>query len=322
MGNPWKDLKPSGGEGQSNVLRVDARHPWDLYWALGPGGQPQLACRLPENIAFPNPDEIPRVKAVEIRLAHLHPWRWCVVELQDRAFEDIFQALCGALVEAARMVPSIEGVMHVMVRHLARWQRMLSRTIAPGKMKFQEQIGLIGELVFLYNHIMEIIPIRESVASWVASQNHPQDFMLPGGSVVEVKCRQATAADIIHISSQWQLHQEALPLFLTVFTLAAGDRGQGFSLHSLVQDIRARLEKDIVVLDDLEVALVHRGYIDTPEEYDQRWWAICGIRCFSVDGNFPRLEPSSLPAGIIEVGYTISLPDCEPWSVGMEIVLT
>lgn len=322
MASPWKNMRPSAGSEHSNALRVDERHPWDLFWAVGPEGQPQLACRLPENTPFPDLNDIPRVKAVETRLARISPWSWCVIELQDRAFEDIFHALCRALVEATREVQSTSGVMPVLLRHIARWQRMLSRAAAPQKLALQEQIGLVGELLFLRSHVLAAIQLHDAIASWVSPQGHPQDFMLPGGSVVEVKCRQATAPDIVHISSQWQLHQDSLPLYLAVFTLANSDRANGFSLHSLVQELRGQLDRSITSLDEFEVALIARGYLDDPDEYDKRWWRTNGVRCFSVHGSFPRLGPGDLPAGIVKVDYTISLPDCESWAEGIDKIFS
>lgn len=319
--SPWKDLRPSAGPDHSTALRVDDRHPWDLFWAVGPERQPQLVCRLPEGTVLPGTDAVPRMKVIEVRLACLTPWCWCVVELQDRAFVDIFHALCRALVEATRNVTSPDGVMPLMLRHIARWQRMLVRESAPRRMTLQEQTGLVGELLFLRDHVLAAVQPRAAVASWVAPQDHPQDFMVPGNCIVEVKCRQATAPDVVHISSQWQLHQDEFPLFLVVIGLGAGEREKGLSLHSLVQGLRERLDRDIAALDDFEVALVQRGYLDDPEEYDQRWWVAGGVRCFGITGGFPRLEPASLPAGIVEVGYTISLPDCEPWAADLDMIL-
>jgi hypothetical protein len=320
MTSPWKNMNSSAGAEHSTALRVDASHPWDLFWAVGCDGQPQLACRLPEETAFPDPYDIPRVRAVDVRLARLSPWCWCVVELQDRAFEDIFHSLCRALVEATRPVQSADGVMPVLLRHIARWQRMLGKAAIPGRLTLQEQIGLVGELLFLRDHVLAEIPLHDAIATWVAPQGHPQDFMIPGGMAIEVKCRQATAPDMVHISSQWQLHQDVLQLYLTVFTLGQCDRDKGFSLHSLVQELRGRFDSSMTSRDEFEMALVERGYLDDPDEYDKRWWTGNGLRCFSVQGSFPRLEPDCLPAGVIEVSYTISLPECEPWAAGMDMI--
>ena len=321
MAGLWKNLKPSSGSEYSTTLRVDDRHPWDMFWALGPAGQPQLACRLPEETILPDPEDIPRLKAVEVRLVRLSPWCWCVIELQDRAFEDIFEALCRAVVRATREVQSVDGVIPVMLRHIGRWQRMLSRAATLGRLSLQEQVGLIGELLYLRDQALPAFSASDAIASWVAPQDHPQDFMLPSGKVLEVKCRQASTPNMVHISSQWQLHQDALPLHLVVFTLGSVGHGEGFSLHSLVQGLRRQLDDDMPALDEFEVALVARGYLDDPEEYDKRWWTTNNVRCFNVQGEFPRLEPGDLPPGIVEAGYTISLPACEPWEEEMDSII-
>lgn len=317
---PWRSLRPSPDMEHSMALRVDEDLPWDFFWGHGVGGEPQLLFRVPAGVNFPEQRDIPRIRNIDIRLASLDEWNWCVVELRDRAFEDIFHALCLALIEAVRMVGTTDGVMSLVARHLGRWQRMLGKTGAIGLLSQQERIGLIGELLFLGRHVLNALPDGAAVSSWVAPAEHPQDFDLPNGKVVEVKCRVATSPGTVHISSQWQLHQEAVPLFLAVFTIGGGERGNQISLHSLVQELRARLAGNAVALDDFEVSLFQRGYVDHPVEYDERWWIPRDLCLFSVEGDFPRLLPAQLPEGVIDVNYVISLPECESWKIPIKSI--
>lgn len=319
--SPWKGLQPSVDLEHSTALRVDEKHPWDLFWAVGQRDLPQLVCRLPEGAELPPQQNIPRVRAIEIRLTHIPPWNCCIIELQDRTFEDIFQALCRALVEAIREVESIRGVMPVLLRHLARWQRMLSKSTPPHVLSLQDQIGLVGELLFLQDNILPSLPAHDAISCWVAPQKHPQDFMAPDSKAVEVKCRQATAPEMVHISSQWQLHQESLPLYLVVFTLGTSQNPQGFSLHSLVHALRDRFDGDPSAQDEFEIALFDRGYMDNQGIYDSRWWTTASVRAYSIRGEFPRINPDDLPAGIVEAGYTISLPACVSWTVDIDEII-
>ena len=314
-------LRPSTDLDHSTAIRVDDRHPWDLFWALGQNNLPQLVCRLPADTEFPSQNEVPRVRSIDITLTRIHPWCWCVIELQDRAFEDIFQALCKALVEATREIRAQAGVMPVLLRHLGRWQRMLSKKVPPQTLSLQDQIGLTGELLFLLDHIMATTPIQDAISCWVAPQEHPQDFLTSGNKAVEIKCRQATAPEIVHISSQWQLHQDSIPLILVVFTLGRSERNNGFSLYSLVQIIRARLENDIQAQDEFEIALFDRGYVDIQEQYDSRWWTKASTSAYLVEDDFPRLQPANLPPGIIDTNYTIALPECTPWAVELDDII-
>lgn len=316
--SPWKELQPSPDSNHSTTLRVDEEHPWDLFWAVGLEGNPQLACRLPADTVRPSTDDIPKTRAIEVRLAHVDDWCWFVIELQDRSFEDIFLSLCLALIESTRVVQHVSGITPVLLRHLARWQRMLGKAGNLRGLSKEEIIGLVGELLFLQEYLFPIFSAREALSFWVAPQDHPQDFTIPQGKTIEVKCRQATAPDMVHISSQWQLYQPDLPLYLVVLTLSQSNHGEGFSLHSLVQSMRGLLELDIKALDGFEEALLLRGYLDNPSEYDRIWWSLAASRCHLVDDAFPRLIPTSLPQGVLEVGYTLSLPVCEAWLVEMK----
>lgn len=313
--SPWGNLRPSTEPGTSLAVRVDTEHPHDFFWALSAQQQPQLLCRLPDCLPFPDAENIPSLKLIQVHFQHLDGHSWCTVELHDRAHEDNFHTLCTALVEASRTVIKSEAVIPVILRHLNRWQKLLGRSLTPGFMTLHEQLGLFGELYFLLAHAFSQFTLLESVFGWVAPQEHPQDFMLASGTAVEVKCRQATAPEIVHIASQHQLHQPDCPLFLVVFSASRAERDQrgAFSLHTLVQVVRQALADDELASEEFEVRLLQRGYVDTPA-YDQHWWRISGTRCFAVREDFPRLEPAMLPTGVLETRYSLSLPDCAPWA--------
>lgn len=321
--SPWENLRPSTEPGTSLAVRVDAEHPHDFFWALSAQKHPQLLCRLPGCLPFPDAEDIPSLKLIQVHFQHLDTHSWCIVELHDRAHEDNFHTLCTALVEASRKVIRPEAVLPVVLRHLGRWQKLLGRSLTPGLMTLHEQLGLFGELHFLHLHVFSQFPLPESVFGWVAPQEHPQDFMLTSGVTVEVKCRQTTAPEIVHIASQHQLHQPDCPLFLVVFSASHAERGQqgSFSLHTLVQILRQTLAGDELASEEFEVRLLQRGYIDTPA-YDQHWWRISGTRCFAVKDGFPRLEPAMLSTGILEVRYTLSLSDCAPWGQDISTIFS
>ncbi len=318
---PWKCLQPSGDPNSSTSLRVDSTHPWDFFWAVSMQGWPQLTCRLPLEAAFPSLEELPRLKKIDVKISALDQWRWCVVELQDRALEDIFHVLCRVLVEAARKVDNCNGVMPLLLRHLKRWQQLLGKGTIPGLLSLQEQIGLMGELLFLRDYLLPALPTSAALESWVAPQEHPQDFQLPHGAAVEIKCRQATSPEMVHISSQWQLHQETLPLFLVVLTVARCEAGNGDSLYSIVQGLRRLMENDPNTLEAFEVSLFERGYVDHPDEYGCRHCMLRATQSFQVGQGFPRIVPGELPTGILQVVYTISLPDCLAWEVELDKIL-
>lgn len=314
--SPWENLRPSTEPGTSLAVRVDAEHPHDFFWGLSARGHPQLICRLPGNVPFPEAKDVPSLNLINVQFQSLENKSWCIVELCDRAHEDNFRVLAGALVEAARKVIAPEAVLPVFLRHLSRWQKLLGRSRPAGVMSFQEQLGLFGELFFLHTYVLSSFSQEEGIFSWVAPQEHPQDFLLASGTAAEIKCRQATSSEIVHVASQHQLHQPDCPLYLIVFSLGRAERDQAsaFSLYNLVQTVRRLLAENEPATEEFELRLLQRGYVDVPDEYDQHWWRVNGTKCFAVSGGFPRLEPAMLPAGIIDINYSISLADCTPWA--------
>ncbi|MFW5500931.1 MULTISPECIES: PD-(D/E)XK motif protein [unclassified Maridesulfovibrio] len=310
---PWKSLSPSKSPDSSAVIAVDgAAHAF--YWGKDHNGLPQLVCKLPELVSVR--DKLPAFKGVDAHLLDVEGRSLLIMQLLDMAFEQLFYHLCLNLVESTKCARSADSIVSVVTGRLKRWQKLMGKKTIPGILTKQEQQGLIGELFFLRDNLFDWTDPFSAVECWVAPNEHPQDFALPGPVSVELKCRQVTSPEMVRISSAWQLLQEDGDLVLAILTLAKGEReGKGdFSLASLVAAIRMSLDCSPDALEKFEDALFSWGYMDLPE-YNEAWWHPSSWRAYSVDESFPKLTVPELKKGIADVSYRLSLPDCKKWEV-------
>jgi len=123
--------------------------------------------------------------------------------------------------------------------------------------------------------------------------------------------RPTPAARSVHISSVEQL-DTAEPLILAVVTLAtlAGGTASpqtsslGVSKHGSRKPGRTSAHSSGQRLDAL-------GYLPDPI-YSVPMFRLDGTDFYKVDGDFPRLRKSSIPAGNEHVTYDLTLASCAP----------
>lgn len=317
---PWSGLPPSDAPETSTSIRVDATHPWDFFWGKSMQDTPQLICRI-QNAAPPASHMIPKLKHIDIRFSFYEGWLWCVIELQEPSLGDIFNNLCCTLIAASRNSKSPFAVISTLLRNLARWQKLLGRA-SMNLLTTAEQIGICGELLFLKDQMVPRYGIHTSIVSWTAPSGHTQDFMTPNSGAMEIKTRLTSSADIVHISSKWQLWNQDSPLHLVVITIESGNTESCFSLNSLVNEIRNLASSSDQTSEAFNDALLNVGYIYPHTEYDTNKWKFRSTRCYAIDNEFPRLTPISVPSEIESVSYTISLASCEKWKKELSEIFT
>jgi len=313
---PWRSLSASRNTIISDAIKVEgSKHAF--YWAKSHEGLPQLICKLPEAVSLN--EVLPNFNGITAQLVEAGGECLLVTQLTDLTFEQLFHHLCLNLIESTRSADCATAIVIVIVGRLKRWQKLMGKKSVPGMLTRQEQQGLMGELIFLRDMLFDWTSYRQAVACWVAPDEHPQDFALPGPTSVEVKCRQTTSPDMVKISSAWQLHQEDGNIVLAVLALGKGNEGSAghFTLASLVEDIRKILSASPDASELFEDALFGWGYIDLAE-YNVTWWQVASWRAYGVDGSFPKLTVPDLKQGIVDVSYRLSLPDCSQWELDIQ----
>src|SRR5258708_17450041 len=123
--------------------------------------------------------------------------------LNDKGNWELFFSLCNDLVEATDHInDSAEAVQKIMIR-LNRWHEFLKKR-HPGLLSEEKILGLIGELLFIKNHLIPVFGPGQSIKFWQGPEGLPQDFNV-NESAIEVKCQSASRSDTVRISSADQL---------------------------------------------------------------------------------------------------------------------
>ncbi|MBS7456830.1 PD-(D/E)XK motif protein [Coralloluteibacterium stylophorae] len=313
--DPWAGLGPTPQQIIGN--RVGGQHALSIYWVRSPDGSPGLLLRGIDRGAVPSALPRPRGLAIAVSAPGEQPAE-AGLYLQSRAEQEVFVALCRDVISYSSKDATPRGATSLAFRRIEHWHSLLNRR-APEEMGPQEVRGLIGELWVLLR-LSDAIGMAAALQSWVAPDDHPQDFAT-GGGVVEVKTRLAGSRPHARISSLEQLEESALPLHLLVVELAPGSNPSAFSLNEIAQrvlDVAEEYGPD--TRDAAALALLRRGHVEK-DAYDVDRYTTSGARLFRVDGTFPRLTRSRTDRRIHAAQYTLDLTALDPFECPLNTVL-
>lgn len=315
MNNPWSEIAPPKVD--VSARRVDHSHNLDLFWGRDHQSKYLFILEIPSEINLTKKD-IPDLAGIQAVITVDKNKKKLLLILNELDNWELFWSICNDLVEATRGVVTVGGAIIIIKRRLERWQKFMMKT--PSGILTEEEIkGLIGELVFLKNHVIPMLGAGNSVKCWKGPEGAPQDFNI-GKTVIEVKCQSGATVPRIKISSAEQLAPQVPEMYLFVLTLGtvmAWDK-YSVSLPSLVKDITMMIgDNSPDALDRFNDLLFHVGYIES-EKYTEFRYLLVSERIFVVHEGFPRITSHQVPAGVNHVKYCIDIDACEPFEITLE----
>jgi hypothetical protein len=300
----WDRVRTAASDG--GYLRIDPAHPGDFFAAEDSEGRKGLVLLLDAEPKGP-----PKLESLEVAVSQRPDGRWVLsVYLHAGALLPPFTQLCEDLIESSRHTPR-EQIGSYVVARLHRWHDLLEG--AHVKWSMSKLRGFIGELRLL-DMAAATHGLETAVGAWAGPYSAPQDFTLPG-QWIEVKATYPTARTV-RITSSDQL---AAPgeLLLAVFTFATLVPGhEGISALGLVTALERKLAGDGIgaVLLEFGKRLSVLSF-DRTAEYATVTFREDAVHFFEVAGDFPRITPSDMPAGVAEVMYDVELGALTPFEV-------
>lgn len=309
--DPWTALASPRHTTAVTARRVDAVIKWDFYWALD--AERRCMLLLSHSAAASPVGRLPRLRGVEVSLEVVAAaGKPCLVlKLLEPALRDIFYRLCiDILGSASETVSEAEAVATALARTW-RWHHLLRGGIS-GLLSPEEQKGLIGELLVFERYLLAACPGSQALAAWRGPLGGAKDFVC-GRTAVESKARSTSGAASVPISSEYQLDASGLDslfLHLCVLDAEGPETGGGMTLTDVVRRIRERLtESEASLATRYDALLAAAGYRYEDDYSEMRW--VGGERSvYRVRAEFPRITPGSVPAGVAQVEYMLSLTEC------------
>lgn len=241
------------------------------------------------------------------------------IVLEDERLREIFAVLAADLVNAVVAEASAPAALRRCVDRLCMWQGLFER-LSPEGLSEERQRGLFGELVVLDTLLLREADNLSRVSAWTGPDAQHQDFTL-GGVAIEVKTTLAKRHARIAIANERQLDERPHDLLVLASVRLEESEASGASLPTLVGGLRDRLADEEPAARLFDERLLMADYLDVHAPlYDGRCYRPVSVRCYRVEGDFPRLTEASLPAGVGDIRYSVIADDLGPWGIGEDEV--
>jgi hypothetical protein len=224
------------------------------------------------------------------------------VNLLDATFDDLFAALAGEILESVSAAATPNHAMQAINHCISRWRRFVDS--GRRGLTAEEMRGLIGELVIL-GRSAQRIGFRNALDAWRAPFESIRDFEFDSSSL-EVKTYQVHAGPSLRINDPAQLEPSVgRPLYLCGVRLAPTESGR--TLPEVIEVLREAHAMQPSELTQFEESLASYGYFQSLEKSFTDRFAIGPVSVFEVRDGFPRIRPTSVPAGVQDVRFAIPL---------------
>ncbi|MBP1644837.1 MAG: hypothetical protein H6Q16_412 [Bacteroidetes bacterium] len=240
------------------------------------------------------------------------------IYLLDNELKDIFSLFIQNILEDVEKSITENEAVITTLNIISKWKKLFDKINFNG-LNREQQKGLIGELLF-FNYLLEHEKTSTSILNaWTGSDYKDKDFTF-GGIGIEIKFTSSKNPKIT-ISSERQLDSKNLnELFLLLFT-AEEVKENGFSLNSLIQQIRKKItNQDELNLFNENLTLI--GYMEDDKSQYNTKYSLKNTLVFEISEEFPKIIKNQLPLSIYDVKYSIELSAVEKYKINFEELFT
>jgi hypothetical protein len=312
----WDSHKPTG-----DIIiktRIDDIPHLSCYAATNHiTGQHLFILSVSKNVEIPDLKNY-RFRGVEIFSIELDNTFELNIYLLDSDLKDIFSLFTQNVLEDIFDCVTENEALTKTLNAVSKWKRLFDKLNFNG-LNTEQQKGLIGELLFFKYLLDNQKSAANILDAWAGSNFEDKDFTF-GAAGVEIKFTSAKVPKIT-ISSERQLDTQSLnELFLLLFT-AEEVKENGFSLNSLVGQIRREISANEADLKLFNENLIMLGYFEEDKAHYNKMYSLKKTFAFAVVSDFPKIIKSQIPLSIYGVSYSIELSAIEQFAINIEIVL-
>lgn len=259
-----------------------------------------------------------KFKGLRIEVLDYSTYKEFNIYLLDNQLKDVFSLFIEDIIDST-LVSTTENEALVNTSNVVlKWKKLFDKINFQG-LTTERQKGLIGELLLFNSLLYEEYPIDALLESWTGPDFNDKDYRF-GSFGIEVKLTSSKVPKV-KISSERQLDSENLTKLYLVLYVVEEVKDKGFSLNSIIEQIRIKINNNQNALKFFNERLLLVGYFDEDFESYIRQYAFRKRNFYEVTSNFPRLVASDLPIGLHDTKYNIELSAIEQFLVNNESIL-
>lgn len=259
-----------------------------------------------------------KFKGIEIFAIELVETKEITIYLLDNELKDIFTLFVQNIIEDISDCKTESEALSITINIITKWKNLFDKIHFNG-LTIEKQKGLIGELLFINELMVNKITCSKILTAWIGTDYEDKDFRF-GNIGVEIKFTTSKQPKI-SVSNEGQLDTQNLSrLFIVLYSLEEVPE-MGISLFSLVESIKEKLQGNLIELNFFTDKLRKAGYSENDKENYKREFSLKKTYYFEVDNDFPKITKSSLPLGIFNASYNIEISSVENYLVDLDLIL-
>lgn len=284
--------------------RFDGEHQFDVYLGIDKSGRKSLAL-----VMNARRERIISTKTIDAQFFKRDDGKLMLCfSLIDDQLKDIFYKFCEDIIESTRLNNKEDGFAPAVDRWNT-WISFFSKTSLP--LSENEVLGLIGEIYFLQNVMIEKYGQDTALDSYIGTDRAHKDFEVQD-TWYEVKSIH-NGVRAVKISSVEQLDAKISGnLEILTFDQSTATYEGNITLNKLISGFRSTLERKWQLLFDEKMRKA--SYLED-ERYDEYNYLFVSINEFTVADDFPKLTKESLPIGVTKASYEIDISAIQRFKV-------
>lgn len=273
----------------------DASHPLKFLQGLDERGRKTFVLLSPSK-----PEKVRKTSAIDVESDKISDTQYKLsFHLNDASMEGIFYKFCDDLVESTRVVSDETLGMTFVCKRYNSWKKLFYK-LNKNTLSDAQQMGLIGELMFLKEDLFKKYDYSEAINAWSGCDKTHKDFSI-NDDWYEIKSS-ASNSLTIKISSIEQLDSDTDgTLVVYEFEKMSGEYN-GVTLNTIVNDILSMLSDDE---EDLMIEKLKVAGWEMCDEYDKTCFRPVSKNYYLVNKDFPKISKKDLKPSIMEVQYQI-----------------
>lgn len=233
--------------------------------------------------------------------------------------DNIFESVISDIGETVRHIHNKEHLSNFLIKALNDWNLFFDK-IESHILSGSEQKGLIGELYFLRDYVLQKYLPSEAILYWTGADRTNHDFQIKY-IAVEVKSTSSKQHKRFSVASERQLDNTGLEhLYLAVYSLNIHANLLTYNLPSLIREIYKIIEDDPIAVFQFEIKLAKAGYMEKFANKYTNSFSISELKIFEVKDKFPRLLKEDLPPGVGDLKYTVAVSSCISFEIKTDIL--
>ena len=230
--------------------------------------------------------------------------------LENNDLLEYFCTFCQDLLESVRVINDDESAYYTLRSRYYSWRQLFRPNNA--RMTESEIMGLIGELLFLRDYMIQEKGIDVALDSWMGPEKTHKDFS-DQKDWYEIKTI-SFGKESVRISSIEQLDSDVDGTLVVYELEKMSPSYEGIKLNQLVNNIMALFNNSFQ--REIFMTKLQLFNFDFSNEYDAVVFVLRNKNIYKVDTeNFPRLHRIMLPTAILRVQYELLLSEIEPFKL-------